>query len=144
MADQKTQAPASPSPAAAAPPAGAITVTESKAAAKPSAVVDNPAPAPATGPGPMELLMTLVDGLVDIAQAEGSQGKPSAKPWGDLKRKLEAILDDMGMRVAPAPASSLRAPTPAAKRHQPVNRMQMRSPYGARKPIAPTRAPRVR
>lgn len=130
MADNTTQAPTTST---------TTTTSSTTGLTKQTATVANPSPAaPPTTTGPMELVLAIADGLIEIAQAEGSQGKPSAKPWGDLKRKLEATLDDMGLRIAPAPASSLRAPTPAVQR-QTANRMQMKTPYGPRRAVAPIR-----
>ena len=103
-----------------------------------------PAPAPAvaqTAPPMGMVLITLIQGLARIAEAEGSQPKPSAKAWGELKRSLGVILDDLGVQTAPPPRGALRQKLPAAPM-QTGTRMQMRTPYVPRAHRAAPSVPR--
>jgi hypothetical protein len=137
MADDtsKNTPPAGAVPAPAKPAKPQVVVAASSTSAP---VPQAPDPAPVTSP--VAILMTLVQGLHQVAIAESSQPKPSGKAWGELGRALVEILDAAG--VAPtrvtSPAAQQRLGAGSAPRA--VMRMPNRSPYArptARVPGAP-------
>jgi hypothetical protein len=140
MADQ-TQAPTS-----------AAALLRQRAGAR---VVANPAPSQAAPAVAVQttptvtlaqVVITLCEELSNIAIAEGSQAKPSAKAWGQAKRRIDAILDDLGVRVAPPPTAALKLPATTSQNPPQGQRMQMRTPYNQRqnKPADRSVIPSVR
>jgi len=126
MAETPTQAPAAPAtPAPAATVAPAVRAPAAPAAPQPTLQLGH-------------VVLTLVTGLAEVAEAEGSQAKPSAKAWGTLKAQLAIIMDELGIQTAPAPASSTRIKPATAQAGQ--RQMTMRTPYWQRSKVPPTRA----